>query len=162
MAFGPTQDFRELYDGLCGKLDRLSVALEQSDQLHSRQYREWERFVLTDGGQTSGTGGLTVGGAQSNLRPAPTGWEAYITAIAVTVGGASAAATVTNYNGEQDERNLFDYANAMLGSTPARLVAFYDPETVYCEPNDTLSIVIAGAVASQLVTVRVAGKRRQL
>ena len=73
-----------------------------------------------------------------------------------------AAATVTNYNGEPGEQNLFDYANAMLGNTPSRLVAFYDRETVYVEQGDAITIVIAGAVATQPVFVRVCGKRRQL
>ena len=68
---------------------------------------------------------------------------------------------VTNYNGEISEQNLFDYANAMLGNTPSRIVAFYDWETVYVEQGDPINIVIAGAAASTSAFVRVCGKRRQ-
>jgi hypothetical protein len=78
------------------------------------------------------------------------------------VSGASAAATVVNYNGEVSDLNLFDYANAMLGNTPSRIVAFYDRETVYVEQGDAITIVVAGAVSTANVTVRVAGKRRML
>lgn len=162
MTFFPWQ---EQYDDICKRLDALTQALHEfprTDQEHSKGYREWERFALIDGGQTTAAGGLTVGGSGSNLRPAATGWEAYLTSIAVTVQGASAAATVTNYNGDVSDQNLFDYANSMLGNSPSRIVAFYDPEVIYVEPGDAINIVIAGAVASQNVTVRVCGKRRQL
>lgn len=154
------------FDELCERLDTLNANLERgfpaNDQEHSRGYREWERFVLIDGATTSGTGAATVGGAGSHLRPCAVGWEAYVTSVAVSVGGASSAATVVNYNGEAADANLFDYANAILGSSPSRIIGFYDPETVYAEPDTALTIVVAGAVASQQVTVRVCGKRRQL
>lgn len=153
------------YADLCERLDALTSALHEfprTDQLHSPQYREWERFVLLDGATTDAQGGATVGGTGSNLRPCAVGWEAYLTSVAVSVGGASSAATVTNYNGPVDPQNLFDYANSILGSTPSMIVAFYDVETVYVEPGDALNIVVAGAVATQQVTVRVAGKRRAL
>ncbi len=152
-------------DGLRSDMTALTQALQafpKGDQTHSRQLREWERFALIDGAALSAAGGATVGTSQSNLRPCATGWEAYITSIAVTVAGASAAASVANYNGEVDATNLFDYANAMLGNSPSRIVAFYEPETVYVEQGDAISIVIAGGVASAQVTVRVCGKRRQL
>jgi hypothetical protein len=147
-------------DLLCERLDALNRSLlefPRTDQQHSPAEREWQRFVLTDGGIASAAGALTVGGGGSNLIPAPNGWEAYITSVAVTVSGASAAATVVNYN---SDLNLFDYANALLGNSPSRIVAFYDQETVYCEQGDPLNIVIAGAVANAAVFVRVAGKRR--
>jgi hypothetical protein len=155
----------EKYDTLCTKLDALTDALHtfpRSDQqTHSKQEREWQRFAMIDGGKTDGSGNLTVGGGGTNLIPAPNGWEAFITSIAVTVTGASAAATVTNYNGEVSDANLLDFASAMLGNSPSRIIAFYDFEVVYCEQADPLSIVVAGAVASANVTVRVCGKRRQ-
>lgn len=153
------------YEELCRSMEALTAALRdfpRTDQEHSRGYREWERFALIDGGQATAGGALTVGTAQSNLRPCQTGWEAYLTSVAVTVSGASAAATVANYNGEVNDQNLFDYANSMLGNSPSRIVALYDPEVVYIEAGDAISIVIAGAVASANVTVRVCGKRRQL
>lgn len=152
-------------DGLRTDVRALTAALGEfprGPQQHSPQLREWERFALIDGGTTSGSGGVTIGQSQSNLRPAANGFEAYLTSVAVTVGGASAAATVTNYNGEVDPTNLFDYANAMLGNSPSRIIAFYDEETIYVEQNDAISIVIAGAAASVQVWVRVCGKRRQV
>lgn len=163
MSMTSLSGWTERADELCRQLDELNRNLREfprNEQQHAPQYKEWERFALIDGGLTSAGGALTVGGGGANLRPCPTGWEAYITSVAVTVGGASSAATVANFNGESDPQNLFDYANTMLGSSPSRIVAFYDPETVYVEQGDPLTIVIAGAVASQAVTVRVTGKRR--
>lgn len=152
-------------DRMIASMDALAVALHafpKSDELHARQQREWERFAMIDGAVLSAAGGATIGGSQSNLRPSPNGWEGYITSIAVTVTGASAAATVANFNGEADPMNLFDYANSMLGNSPSRIVGFYDPETVYVESGDAISIVIAGGVNGAQATVRVAGKRRML
>jgi hypothetical protein len=155
-------DLTERYDELYKELTELNsnLSLLRSDTLHSRQLREWERFAMIDGGLTSGTGGLTVGGGNTNLRPCPNGWEAYITSVAVTISGASHAATMASYNGESDDQNLFDYASAFVGDTPSRLVAFYHLETIYVEQGDPVTFVIAGAVASQRVVVRVCGKRR--
>ncbi len=151
-----------LRDDLQANTKALGEAFPKGDQRHSRQEREWERFALIDGAALSASGGATIGTSQSNLRPCATGWEAYITSVAVTVTGASSAASVANYNGEVDATNLFDYANAMIGSSPSRIVAFYDPETVYVEQGDAISIVIAGGVSGAQATVRVTGKRRQL
>ncbi len=152
-------------DRLCAQLDELNEQLRtfpRNDQQRSPQLREWERFALIDGGQATAGGALTVGGAGSNLRPAPNGWEAYVHSVAVTVSGASATATVTNYNGDVADGNLFDYANAMLGSSPSRIIAFYDLEQVYVETGDAISIVVASAAASAAVTVRVTGRRRMM
>jgi hypothetical protein len=153
-------------DGLRGDLqantEAIRAAFPKDDQQHSKQLREWERFALVDGVVLSAAGAGTIGTASSNLRPCATGWEAYITSVAVTVGGASSAATVTNYNGEVDPTNLFDYANSILGASPSRIIAFYDAETVYVEQGDAISIVIAGGAASVQAFVRVCGKRRQL
>lgn len=164
-GFRGLADAQAQLDRLCDQLDELNQALREfprNDQQHSPGYREWERFALIDGGNTGASGGLTIGQGNTNLRPAPTGWEAYVLAVAVTVGGASSAATVTNYNGDVGDQNLFDYANQMFGGTPSRIVAFYDEDQVYVESGDAISIVIAGAVTNQNVTVRVTGKRRQL
>lgn len=154
----------ERYDALCAQLDELNRNLREfprSDQeQHSRQEREWQRFILRDGAACV-NGTATVGGGQSNFRPAPNGWEAYVTSVAVTVSGASAAATVANYIGGVDDMNLFDYANQMLGNSPSRVVGFYDFEVVHFEPNQVMSVVVAGAVSTANVIVRVMGKRRQ-
>lgn len=156
----------ERVDQLFERLDELNRNLKEyprSDVAgHSRQQREWERFALIDGGQASGAGALTVGGGQTNLRPCPAGWEAYVTSIAVTVTGASSAATVAVYNGDTSDQNLVDYANSLLGSSPSRTVAFYDRETFYVEQGDALTLVLASTAASAVVTVRVSGKRRML
>jgi hypothetical protein len=149
---------------LCDRLDGLTQALAafpKSDQIHSRAEREWQRFTLSDGGVCTAGGALTIGGPGSNLVPAINGWEAFLTSVSVTVSGVSAAATVTNYNGAAADLNLFDYANAMLGNSPSRIVGFYDPETVYVEQDDPITIMIAGAAATATVIVRVCGKRRQ-
>ena len=157
------QEFGEKYDNLCAKLDALTQALHEfprNDQTHSKQMREWEEFVLIDGGQTDGAGAATIGGSGSNLLPAANGWEARIHRVVVTVGGASAAATVANYVGSADPQNLFDFASAMFGNTPSRVVGGYI-DGIYSEQGRHTTIVIAGAVAAQQVTVRVTGRRRQ-
>lgn len=155
----------ERCDGLCCRLDALTEALNsfpRTDQQHAKDYREWQRFVLTDGGSATAGGSLTVGGSGGNLRPSSTGWEAYITSIAITASGASSGGTVTVYNGDLGDGNLVDYANQLFGSSPSRLVSFYDQETFWVEPNDVIVIVLASLAASSSVTVRVSGKRRQL
>ncbi len=157
-------DWQTRIDGLCEQLDELNRQLREFPradvQRHSRQEREWERFVLTDGGQASAGGALTVGGGATGLVPAPNGWEAYVTSVAVTVSGSSAAATVASYFGEVSDLNLFDYASSLFGASPSRVVGFYDQETGYCEQSDPLSLVVTGAAANATVVVRVAGKRR--
>ncbi len=50
----------------------------------------------------------------------------------------------------------------MDGNSPSRKIAFYDPEVVYVESGDAISIVIAGGVNAAQATVRVTGKRRML
>ena len=163
-VFSDLNGWTERADELCRQLDELNRNLREfprNEQQHSRGYNEWERFALIDGGNASAGGALTIGGANTNLRPASNGWEAYVTSIAVTVSGASSGATVAVYNGDLADQNLVDYANAMFGSSPSRLVAFYDRETFYVEQGDCLTIVLASTAASATVTVRVAGKRRQ-
>lgn len=154
----------EKYEGLCTRLDELTVALNsfpRSEQQHSPQLREWERFVLFDGGVCVG-GAVTVGGNDSNLTPAPNGWEAYVTSVAITLSGASAAATCAAYNGDLSDQNLFDYSPAFLGNTPSRLVSFYEPETLFSEQAESLTFDIAAAAATATCVVRVTGKRRQV
>ena len=156
------RDFGEKYDNLCEKLDALTTALHEfprNDQQHAPKLREWEPFVLIDGGQTDGTGAATVGGAGSNLVPAINGWEGYVHRVSVTVAGASSAATVANYNGAADPQNLFDFASAMFGNTPSRVIGGYI-HGEYFRDGRPASIVIAGAVATSQVTVRIEGVRR--
>jgi len=163
--FGGAADLTEKYERLCSELNRLSTALEafpRGDQEHSRQYREWARFKLIDGGNASAAGAITVGGSGSQLYPCANGWEAYLTSIAITVQGASSAATVAIYNGDLGDGNLLDYASNLFGNSPSRLVAFYDPETVWVSQEDALSFVFASTAASAPVQVVVNGKRRQV
>lgn len=152
------------YDTLCEKLDALTTALHEfprNEQQHSPAYREWEPFLIVDGGITDGSGNLTIGGSASALQPAPNGWEAYIHRVSVTVQGASSAATVANYIGGVDPQNLFDWNSGMFGNSPSRVVGGYI-HGIYCSQARHVNIVIAGAVATQGVIVRVEGRRRQV
>lgn len=164
-ALAGLNGWTERYDELCSKLDELNANLRdfpRADQQHAKQLREWERYVLTDGGVCTANA-VDVGGEGSNLRPAPTGWEAYVTSIAITVSGASNGATAIIYNGNKSDINLVDIASAMFIGSPSRAVAFYDPETFYCEQGDTLTVSIGSAgAATSTVIVRVTGKRRML
>ena len=163
-VFSDLNGWTERADELCRQLDELNRNLREfprNEQQHSRGYNEWERFALIDGGNASAGGALTIGGANTNLRPAPNGWEAFVTSIAVTVSGASAAATLTVYNGDLADQNLADYANALLGASPSRIKLTYQPEEFYVEQGDCLTLVLASTAASATVTVRICGKRRQ-
>ena len=162
---GNWHELHEKYDGLCDRLDRLTAALEafpRNDQQHAPAYREWDRWTLYDGGQATAGGALTVGGSGTNLVPAPNGWEAYITSVVISATGASSAATVASYIGGNQEQNLFDYGNSLLGNSPSRLVAFYDQEVVWVRPGEALTFVFASLAASSEVFVKVTGKRRAL
>lgn len=159
------------FDAWAARCDRLGESMDalttelhsfpRNDQTHSRQYREWEPFLLVDGGNTDGSGNLTVGGAASNLMPAANGWEAFIYRVSVTVQGASSGASVANYVGGVSGQNLFDYGAGMLGNSPSRLVGEYTAG-VYCSQARHVSIVVAGGAASSGVVVRVEGKRREV
>lgn len=161
-------DWEQRYDQLCAKLDANTAAMREltssfprSDQQHSRQYREWERWTLLDGGVASG-GALTVGGNGSNLVPASSGQEAYLTSVIVSATGASSGGTAALYIGDSQEQNLIDYAAALSGSSPSRLIAYYDLETVWIRPGEALTIVFASLAASSSVFVKATGKRRSL
>lgn len=162
-------DWEQRYDQLCAKLDANTAALREltssfprSDQQHSRQYREWERWQLMDGGAATAGGAITIGGAGTNLFPAANGWEAYITSVAISATGASSGGTVASYIGDVQEQNLFDYGSQLFGNSPSRLVAFYDQETVWVRPNEPLTFVFASLAASSEVFVKVTGKRRAI
>lgn len=160
-------DLREWSDRcerLIGAIDTLNGtihAFPAGDQQQSRQQREWEPFVLIDGGTTDSSGNATIGGGQSNLLPAATGWESWVERVAVTVQGASSAATVQNYHGGVADQNLFDAAGGMFGNSPSRIVADYN-NPVYFVNGQHISIVVTGAAVSSGVVVRIEGKRRQV
>lgn len=164
MGLPDFSEWADRCDKLQASLDNLTTALAEfprAEQQHSKQLREWEPFELIDGGTTDGSGNCTVGGGGSNLLPAANGWEAYIHRVSVTVQGASAAATVANYAGGASDQNLFDFANAMLGNSPSRIVGGYI-HGVYSAQGKHATIVVAGAAASSGVIVRIEGRRRQV
>lgn len=164
MAFPNLTEWQAKLDTLLVQMDALTGALRdfpRGDQQHSKANREWEPFVLLDGGTTSAAGLATIGGQGSNLIPAATGWEAYVHRVAVTVQGASSAATVANYHGEVGDQNLFDWSAGMFGNTPSRVVADYS-SPVFFTQGSPLTVVVTGAVATQGVVIRVEGRRRQV
>lgn len=157
------KELNDKYDNLCGKLEDLTSALHtfpRTDQQHSPQMREWEPFLLIDGGVTDGSGNATVG-TTASLVCAANGWEAYVHRVSVTVQGASSTATVSNYIGGVSDQRLFDYANNMLGNSPSKLVGGYT-HGVYVQQTQHVTVVITGAAATSGVVVRVEGRRRQL
>lgn len=156
-------EIRGAHRELCDRMDALTTALhtfKQSDQQPSPQLREWEPFVVIDGGTTDANGAATVGSSASTV-VAANGWEGYVHRVSVTVAGASAAASVANYRGGVDPRNLFDFSPNLYGNTPSRIVGGYI-HGVYFNDNQHVTVVVAGAVASQSVTLRVEGRRRQI
>lgn len=152
-------ELREAHRTLVTSIDRLTDATLKSFPASSQipaPTGEWEPLVLRDGGTTDGSGNVTVTVAQP---VAPNGWEAYIGRVAVTVQGASSAATVGNYHGSVADANLFDFSGGMIGNSPSRLVADYHTP-VYFGSNTHIVIQVTGAAASQGVIVRVEGRRR--
>jgi hypothetical protein len=79
--------------------------------------------------------------------------------ISVVVAGASAAANVALYlDAPAADVDLLDYANAMLGNTPSRVV-FAAPGGPYLIPNGTPVIVaVAGAAPAAAVSIRYQGR----
>lgn len=153
------KDWEERFNTLVASIDRLTDATLRSFPANSQipaPASEWEPFVLVDGGTTDGSGNLTVTCGQP---VASNGWEGYVGRVAVTVQGASSAATVANYHGSAADGNLFDFAGAMIGSSPSRIVADYNTP-VYFRDGQHVTVVVTGAVASSGVIVRVEGRRR--
>lgn len=79
--------------------------------------------------------------------------------VTVSVAGASAAGTCALYlDSPAADVDLLDYANAMLGNAPSRVV-FGAPGSPYLIPNGTpVVVVVAGAAVAQAVSIRYQGR----
>lgn len=155
----------QMYEELCGRLDKIGTGLEglarQTEQLHSRMYREWVPFRLTDGGTCAG-GAVNIGGEQSQLVPAPNGWEARVERICIQISGASSAARADFYRGNAaDGTAFFDFISGFFGSSPSVNASDYASRPYFMN-GTPLFIVLSGAVATAAVTVRVEGVRREV
>jgi hypothetical protein len=80
--------------------------------------------------------------------------------LLVSVGGASAAAAVAVYRGGINEASLLDVTGALIGNSPSRQVAEYNPP-IRLGNNEGLVIRITGAVAGQQVYTRCEGRKRE-
>lgn len=126
------------------------AAEELADLLQGRPWTE------NDGVQ------LSAGGAGQIQFKIPAGYRVELTRIAVSVSGASAAATVAVYEAssaaQQDESELIDFAAQLFGNNPSRNIS-PNTEPVDLGPNKFLTIVIAGAAASAQASARVKGRK---
>lgn len=104
---------------------------------------------------------LSGAGAGTFTFLARLGYRLDVGHIAVSVGGASSAATVAVYVSSADdatEEQLADFASGLFGSSPSRTTAHY-AQVIPVGPDERLVVKIAGAVASQQASVRVSGMR---
>lgn len=112
-------------------------------------------------------GNIAAGSVILAVRPVRPGWEWQINRVAVSVTGASAAATVALYVGPEfgetaapDESYLVDFASAMLGNSPSRQISTPN-QPYYLNEQDQLAVVIASAAGAGQAFARVEGVRRQ-
>lgn len=108
------------------------------------------------------------GAAIMTTVPVRPGWEAKVTRLTLSVGGASAAATAAIYVGPEfgetaapSESYLTDFVSALLGNTPSRVTS--TPVNPYwLTEHDTLAVVLAAVAAgSNQCFGRIEGWRRQ-
>jgi hypothetical protein len=159
MALPGFGDINEKYETLCTKLDALTQAIQsahQSDQLHSKQLREWEPFRHYDQVALSNVGAGTL-----QLQPARAGWEARVCRVSVSVTGASGATVVAVYVSGQDETMLLDISAGLQGASPSRTVADYN-QPLYFTNAEAMLVAFTGAAASASANVRIEGFRREV
>ena len=135
------------------RLDRQAVALEA---IALRTSRPWEPFRYLQGGVTDGSGDATV-----SFAPCPVGWEWQLGRIAVSVDGASSAATLGAFINSADDSTLVDWAAGLFGSNPSRNISD-NPAPIYLADGEQFVIQVVGAVAAQNVLVRIQGFAREL
>lgn len=136
------------------RLGRIAEAQEQILLLHDRD--TWEPFRVIDGAVTDSAGAATVA-----FVPCPVGWEWRLERIAVSVDGASSAATLAAYVNANDDLALVDWAAGLFGNSPSRNISD-NPAPIYLADGEQFLIVVAGAAVTQRVNVRVQGVRRML
>lgn len=106
-------------------------------------------------------GATTTTTFQADLPKVALGLEADIERITVSVGGASSGATIAVYRNGVQEGFLLDFTNGLLGSSPSRQVAEYNPP-IRLAQGENLTIVIASiAAAPQPVYIRAEGRKRE-
>jgi hypothetical protein len=121
----------------------------------------WLNFRLSD------TDNMSSGAVVFQFGPVATGWEWKVNRLAISIPGASAAATAAVYvapgMGETapDESYLVDFASALLGSTPSRNISV-PIAPYYLTENDVLLVNVAGGAAgTAAASARIDGIRRQ-
>ena len=167
MNFG---DFNEKYERLCGSMDALTKALHEfprADQTHSKQMREWEQFEITNGGKVASNATvITIGGGNTQLVPAPRGWEARVERISLSADGSSSGAFAAVFRGEAGPLNLIDRAATfaavnILGTTTYTNVADYN-SPLYFFDGEPAVIEFGGLANSANVYVILYGQRREV
>lgn len=130
------------------------AAIRQELVFQREASSEGRPFTDIATGVTDGAGGAVV-----NMDGPRVGQVWHVERVGVVVGGASAAASLALYlDSPAADVDLLDYANAMVGNSPSRLI-FAAPGGMYLIPNSTpLILVVAGAVAAQPVSVRYQGR----
>lgn len=141
---------------ISGLVAELHASVNELRHEYASLRREWSiyREVAT---------GVTASNVASIDTPqAPAGFETDIERIAVSVAGVSAAATVAIYRGGANEGSLVDYAGAMSGNSPSRLIRLQLPP-IRLMGGEFLTVAIAAAAnGSNQVYVRVEGRKRSV
>jgi hypothetical protein len=147
-------------DFLIAEAERRGHSLSVAEVLLSQMLAE-QRGPKLEVYRESRTLQLSAGGAGTLTFVTRLGYKTEIYHVAVSVTGASGAATAAVYVSSGDdasEEQLADFASALLGSSPARNVAHY-ALPIELLPDERLLVKIAGAVASSTASVRIAGRR---
>jgi hypothetical protein len=148
-----------LHDGLRNALDSSARVVHMDETLsliRRLMDADGREFSLADGASTDAAGGGVV-----QFNGPSTGQIWRVEAIGISVGGASNAAIVAAYIGQNDERNLLPgfYLPALSGGAPSRGM-MGPPLPGYVPAGTPLLVVVRGAVANQQggIAARVQGR----
>jgi hypothetical protein len=156
----------ETPDPLVARLDSLTAEVSrliqlQSEQMHSRQRREWEPFFF-------GFGGVTAAATSTGLAAmqAFAGWELRIYRTVVTVAGANVVAYVntdgTATSGPAGDQTAADFQVGMYGNSPSRAISD-NRSALYVPPGHFYVVALSSTVAAaNPISVTVTGERRQV
>ena len=135
------------------RLERMAQALAA---IEGKTSRPWEPFRYLQGDITDGSGDATL-----TFAPCPVGWEWQIGRIAVSVDGASHAATLGAFVNSPDDSTLVDWAAGLFGDSPSRNISD-NPAPIYLADGEQFVLQVTGAVAAQQARVRIQGFAREL
>lgn len=141
---------------ISGLVEELHATAAELRHAYTSLRREWSQYREIAAGVTSSAA------ASINTPQAPSGFETEVERITISCGGVSAAATVAVYRGGANEGVLVDFAGAMLGNSPSRLLLKELP-VIRLLGGEFLTVVLASTAAgTNQVYVRLEGRKRSV